>query len=554
MTAATIHVHGVYYKGTQPGDLFNTSQIYLQREVEQLHDLCSNWPAVQLQYVVIKHLVKAHQELVQRLQLVGDDNKGSTTGIYGGACSQDAPGSNIQYSVGGQMIPVDDFFDRYPNKEQYFDVAHVPFVDDMVEMATKLSLEDTQDSTTEVLLLTPVGTPVQSAIYPGNGNGAVAHLDHEDSQQCHTHYDKAVLIDAPTPDGGKFQALNLLHQIDSASTTSPITGVYEYLTPVSGRSPSPIHMSGLLQFTPDIPRSIPTTTRTFDTVMGAHYPSGFPRFAPQNSPTLRPRNKKQHPDENLQVNMNYNSCEGSPAPTYSTPSASQQQLNQFYAPSQFPTPYRLEPLTPVDSVPVGMNNQRGGYMEEVIHATVNSPTSRCAGSHYTVQADFYGPRTNVGPPVMHTAQQMGSAGLGHVPWEGEEPDPFLTLLDRMAVEDRSDYGDLHPRVRPHLNDSVPTQVVLKQEYEAPSMNPGMLPSGPMHIGVPPQEHISKSMNLEARGPLDSVQGSPTPAMRMDSVHMGAIGMTGYHDSCQWVPTHQGPIQGLGPGSSHGVNY
>jgi hypothetical protein len=99
-TAATVHVHGVHYKGAE-GDVFSSSSDFLAREMHQLSWLRNFWGAVQHQREMLQTLYNAHAELVRTLA-----------------------SNPLRFSP---VFHLEDFFDRYPGYA--FDDSHVKLVD-----------------------------------------------------------------------------------------------------------------------------------------------------------------------------------------------------------------------------------------------------------------------------------------------------------------------------------------------------------------------------------------------------------------------------------------
>ncbi|KAF8441917.1 fungal-specific transcription factor domain-containing protein, partial [Terfezia claveryi] len=67
VTAATVHLHGAYYQNTERDPLIRTSKGYFDQEMQQIRDFRDKWPAARVQYVMLKRLKQAHEELIQRL-------------------------------------------------------------------------------------------------------------------------------------------------------------------------------------------------------------------------------------------------------------------------------------------------------------------------------------------------------------------------------------------------------------------------------------------------------------------------------------------------------
>lgn len=98
-TAATVHVHGVHYKGTE-GDVFSFSPDFLTREMAQLSWLRNFWAGVQYQREMLQTLYNAHSGLVSTLA-----------------------SNPLRFSP---VFHLEDFFDRYPGYS--FDDSHVKLV------------------------------------------------------------------------------------------------------------------------------------------------------------------------------------------------------------------------------------------------------------------------------------------------------------------------------------------------------------------------------------------------------------------------------------------
>ena len=103
-TAGTVHVHGVHYKG-QDGEIYSLSGEYLGREMHILSELRYTWACVQHQKDTLQNIYLCHSDLVKSLV-----------------------SNPLRFSP---VFHLEDFFDRYPG--QYFDGAHVTFIDMVVE-------------------------------------------------------------------------------------------------------------------------------------------------------------------------------------------------------------------------------------------------------------------------------------------------------------------------------------------------------------------------------------------------------------------------------------
>lgn len=99
-TAATVHIHGVHYKGVE-GDVFSFSTDFLTREMHQLSCLQSLWALVQHQREMLQAIYNAHSELVRTLA-----------------------SSSLRFSP---VFHLEDFFDRYTGYS--FDDSHVKLID-----------------------------------------------------------------------------------------------------------------------------------------------------------------------------------------------------------------------------------------------------------------------------------------------------------------------------------------------------------------------------------------------------------------------------------------
>ncbi|KAI9751366.1 MAG: hypothetical protein M4579_006107 [Chaenotheca gracillima] len=99
-TAATVHIHGVHYKGKE-AEAFSSSGNNLSLEMRQLSRITSLWAGVQRQEELLQRIYSLHSDLVRTI-----------------ACNpvQNAPVFNIE-----------DFFDRYPG--QYLDGSYVTYAD-----------------------------------------------------------------------------------------------------------------------------------------------------------------------------------------------------------------------------------------------------------------------------------------------------------------------------------------------------------------------------------------------------------------------------------------
>ena len=99
-TAATVHIHGVHYKGAE-GDVFSFSPDLLTREMHQLSWLQNLWTSVRHQRDMLQTLYNAHSELARALA-----------------------GSPLRSSP---VFHLEDFFNRYTGYS--FDDSHVKLFD-----------------------------------------------------------------------------------------------------------------------------------------------------------------------------------------------------------------------------------------------------------------------------------------------------------------------------------------------------------------------------------------------------------------------------------------
>lgn len=110
-TAGTVHVHGAHYKGGREGEVFSASADFLSREMQQLSELRYAWASVQHQRDTLQTIYNCHSELVKSLA-----------------------SNPMRYSP---VFHLEDFFDRYSTLGQFFDGAHISFVDVTVDAANE---------------------------------------------------------------------------------------------------------------------------------------------------------------------------------------------------------------------------------------------------------------------------------------------------------------------------------------------------------------------------------------------------------------------------------
>ncbi|KAJ9297941.1 transcriptional regulator family: Fungal Specific TF [Paecilomyces variotii] len=110
-TAATVHVHGVHYKG-QEGEVFSSSAGFLAREMQQLSWLRNIWAGVQHQRELLQNIYTCHAELVRTLAT-----------------------NPMRYSP---VFHLEDFFDRYPGL--VVEGSHMRLTDSVAEFRESVPL------------------------------------------------------------------------------------------------------------------------------------------------------------------------------------------------------------------------------------------------------------------------------------------------------------------------------------------------------------------------------------------------------------------------------
>ncbi|KAJ9196852.1 transcriptional regulator family: Fungal Specific TF [Paecilomyces variotii] len=110
-TAATVHVHGVHYKG-QEGEVFSSSAGFLAREMQQLSWLRNIWAGVQHQRELLQNIYTCHAELVRTLAT-----------------------SPMRFSP---VFHLEDFFDRYPGLA--VEGSHIRLTDSVAEFRESVPL------------------------------------------------------------------------------------------------------------------------------------------------------------------------------------------------------------------------------------------------------------------------------------------------------------------------------------------------------------------------------------------------------------------------------
>ncbi|KAF8470709.1 fungal-specific transcription factor domain-containing protein, partial [Kalaharituber pfeilii] len=105
-TAATIHIHGLYYTDTQPGGVYQRSGHYLMRALSHSRKLGAAWRSMKIYYQMLRWLIKSHEELV---------------------LSRNTRYNPQSKSQGVQVFHLDQFFDRYPKREQFLDTSYLSF-------------------------------------------------------------------------------------------------------------------------------------------------------------------------------------------------------------------------------------------------------------------------------------------------------------------------------------------------------------------------------------------------------------------------------------------
>lgn len=116
-TAGTVHIHGAHYSRNGPlGEMsvFSSSAEFLSREMQQLSELRYAWASVQHQRDTLQSIYNAHSELIKSL-------------------------GNMHYPP---VLHLEDFFDRYSNiggvggPTFNFDTANISLSDVIVDFAT----------------------------------------------------------------------------------------------------------------------------------------------------------------------------------------------------------------------------------------------------------------------------------------------------------------------------------------------------------------------------------------------------------------------------------
>lgn len=457
VTAATIHLHGAYYQNTERDPVLRTSKGYLDLEMQHIRDFRDKWPAARVQYVMLKRLKKAHEELVQRLAETSSlHTENNYCGIAGGLDYSSGTGYWAGYTGKQNVFHLDDFFQRYPNREKYFDGAQCPFVEDMIETAAKLSLNDELEhpdiSQTQVKIEKIAegftGAAPPHAFTSGDEDGCSVPQDIQHHQQyggaqtysaSNSHQEKRTW----DPNRQKGQGSN---PCSISSDTS--AGAFDYLCKHEVQSPSsptastctisPSGRSGL-----DTPKSTPVAG-SFDTTIKTE---GYDIFPVHTSPDLISGyplgvNLAQHTVPQIASYSPSDPSLTSTRSTHSNPFNSQEtfhsaELNtaDWFArensasldtSQNFNTRIRIHSGNPNHPAHGGDVHTGGHNVQGEIYIDHSSPTLMETGNL---------------PDEGHIRDgDFGRSGaqLKYV----EQPDPFLLMLTQMVEERNNSYGNL----------------------------------------------------------------------------------------------------------------
>lgn len=510
VTAATIHLHGAYYQNTERDPVIRTSKGFFAREMQHIRDFRDIWPAARVQYVMLKRLKQAHEELVQRLtETSSSDAENNYCGIAGGLVYSSGTGCWAGKQNGFQL---DDFFQRYPNRENYFDGAQCPFVEDMIETAAKLSLNDElghpkmkTHSKIEKIPNGFVGAAAPHAFISGYGDGHSVPQDIQHQKQ----YDGAQTYSTSNPYQEKRTWDPNRQKVQEIISSSTSAGAFGYLRSGEVQSPSSpfastctISLAGQSRVV--TPASMPAA-RNADANMRTNFPDRYDIFPLHTSPDLiRGYPVAINPTEHIVQQITSYSRNGpsliSTRSTHSTPLDSQKAFRS--AELNIANWFAHENSAPLGSTSQSLNtriqslefprstNGHSGNLNYLVHG---------GGVHmegYNLYGGLY--IDHSGPTPMETrnladedyirGDDFGGSGAKARAKYVEQPDPFLLMLTQVVEEPNNSYGDLSQHAVMHSGrGEASTHMRAACESETSSAEAGILYTGsqtqPMGTGL-----------------------------------------------------------------------
>ena len=497
--------------------------------MQYIHDFRNKWPAARVQYVVLKRLKKTHEELVQ--QLTGTS---SLHNSYCGVTLGLGYPSGASYWPGKQNVSqLDDFFQRYPiaNREKYFDGAQCPFVEDMIETAAELSLND------ELVYCGPSRMRLQNKtgkISEGFAGATAPHVFPSRSGDSYSisHdilYQKQYPYAQESPTSNpqlKKMVLDSDQQKGQGNVPSISTGTsastFDYLRKVEIQSPSsPASSTSTCTRPPagqpgvNTPRST-LVAGNFDTNVKVSFPERYAIFSAHTSPDLI----RGYP-----VDINPTQRDPLLTSKRSTSSNTLDSQEMFNSVELNPSNW----LTRENSALFDNSQDVNTRIQGLEHPQSVSVRSGNPNQDYSLQGEVYLDHSDLSPMETEDlsdgghirSDDFGGSGAQLHTEYFEQPDPFLLTLAQIVEERNSGYGYLSRDMVMHSGTKeAPTHMKTASGSRMSSTEAGILYTS-SHV-----QPIGTGLHFGS-----DVQIDPT---RPTVVNMGMGTVTkGYSDS--WMP-------------------